>query len=178
MQIKVELRGRGIAVFTAGVERLASDKTRAAARMALNDTGRRANTQVKRTLTKQTGLKSGAIQKGVKQQFASNARLEFRIIGTGKHFGLTDFGARQGKRGVSAAPWGTRRIFPRTFLAPKLGNQVFVRLGRARLPIKKLWGPSIPREMVRDQVPKTFTSMAATILPAQLRRQLARLMPR
>jgi hypothetical protein len=108
MKITVELRGKGLAAFTAGAKNLASPKAKAAARMALNDTGRQVNTQVKRTLVKQTGIKYGAINKGVKQEFATNARLEFKIIGTGKHFGLTDFGARQTKRGVSAAPWAAR----------------------------------------------------------------------
>lgn len=178
MKITVELRGKGLAAFTAGAKNLASPKAKAAARMALNDTGRQVNTQVKRALVKQSGIKYGAINKGVKQEFATNARLEFKIIGTGKHFGLTDFGARQTKRGVSAAPWAKRRIFPSTFFAKKLGNQVFVRTGKARLPIKKLYGPSIPREMVRDQVPITFKTMATTILPTQIRKQFARLMPK
>jgi hypothetical protein len=178
MDIKIELKGRGIASFTAAAKDLASPKAKAAARMALNDTGKQVNTRVKRILVKQTGLKYGAIQKGVRQQLASNANLEFRITGTGKHFGLVDFNARQGKRGVSASPWATRRMFKHTFIVAKLGGQVFVRTGKERLPVKKLWGPSIPREMVRDEVPVVFESMARTILPVQVARQFARLMPK
>ena len=69
---------------------------------------------------------------------------------------LKEFGARQTAKGVSAAPWGKRRVFPHAFIAPTLGGHVFIREGRSRLPIRKLWGPAIPREMVKDQSKEAF----------------------
>lgn len=178
MKIEIEIRGKGIATFTAAAQNLSSDKMRSAARMALNDTGRKVNTQVKRELAGQTGLRGGVVQKSLRNVPASNARLEYTIVGTGKHFGLTDFGARQTKAGVSAAPWGTRRIFKRTFFVKRLGNQVFVRKGQPRFPIKKLFGPAIPREMVRGEVARVFEVTSRTFLLQEVRRQIGRLMPK
>lgn len=178
MKITVELRGKGLAAFTASARDIASQRGKTAMRMALNDTGRQVTTKVKRSLAKQSGVQYGAVNKAMTQSFASNAHLEFHIKGTGKHFGLTDFKASQRKKGVSAAPWGKRRIFPHTFFVPKLGNQVFRRTGKLRFPIEKLWGPSIPREMVRDEVPVIFKTTADAVFPMQVRKQFQRLMPK
>ena len=57
---------------------------------------------------------------------------------SGAHIPLAEFHARQTRRGVSAAPWGQRRVFPHTFIVEQLGGPVFKREGNARLPIRKL----------------------------------------
>jgi hypothetical protein len=116
---------------------------------ALNHTGAVATTQVKRALVKQVGVKSGAVNAALRQVRATPAELTFELRSSGKHLGLKDFGARQTKRGVSAAPWRQRRVFPRTFMGP--GGHVYKRTSKKRLPIEKLWGPSIPKELVRAE---------------------------
>ena len=59
-------------------------------------------------------------------------------------------------------------MFPHTFIVEKLGGQVFKREGRARLPIRKLWGPSLPIKLVRGASPAAFEKLAAADLPQRL----------
>jgi Prophage minor tail protein Z (GPZ) len=80
-------------------------------------------------------------------------------------FRLAHFKPRQTKAGVSVAAWGKRKIYPHTFLAQvKAGDReiegVFVRKTKARLPIKQLWGPSIPKTFATDHITKQMESIA------------------
>ena len=92
-----------------------------AIRRAVNWAGDRSRTQVTRALVKQTSAKYGAVRKALRVVRANYGRLEYRIIATGAHIPLRDFGARQTRKGVSAMVWGKRQVFPRLFIAPALG---------------------------------------------------------
>jgi hypothetical protein len=48
---------------------------------------------------------------------------------------------------------------------------------RTRLPIRKLWGPSLPIELVRSASPAAFEKSAAADLPQRLAHELGRLIP-
>jgi Prophage minor tail protein Z (GPZ) len=144
---------------------------------ALNWTGNKARTQVARTLARDTGVGYGVIRNALRTTPASPAKLTYEIGVSGAHIPLAEFHARQTRRGVSAAPWGQRRVFPHTFIVEQLGGQVFKREGRARLPIRKLWGPSLPIELVRGASPAAFEKSAAADLPQRLAHELGRLFP-
>jgi hypothetical protein len=135
---------------------------------AINHTGDKARTQVVRALVKQTGAKYGVIRRALTTRLASPGGLIYRIIGKGGFMSLREFAARQTAKGVSAAPWGKRRVFPHTFIAQSLGGHVFERRGKARLPIRKLWGPAVPRELVKDQSKIAFE----TTVTAELSRRI------
>ncbi|WP_262027611.1 phage tail protein [Microvirga sp. Mcv34] len=137
---------------------------------ALNWTMDRTYTQVARGLAKQTGLAYSAVPKSLEKRYASAGNLEAQIVGTGKFHSLADFGPTQRKKGVSAKPWNVRRTFPGTFMGPN--GQVYKRLGRSRLPIEKLWGPSIPREMTRGNVASTFQAVVRERLPARVEHEV------
>ena len=141
---------------------------------ALNHTGGVASTQVKRALVRQVGVKSAAVNAALRKVRATPAGLIFELRSSGKHLGLKDFAARQTKRGVSAAPWRQRRVFPNTFMGP--GGHVYKRTSKKRLPIEKLWGPSIPKEMVRGESAQAFRSTVAERLPQRLQHELLRLL--
>lgn len=161
-------------VNTASVERLtarlvaAGKSIRPALARALNHTGDKARTQVARVLVKQTGAKYAAIRKAMHSKPASIGALMYRIVSSGGYMSLKEFGARQTNKGVSAAPWGKRRVFPHTFIVSSLGGHVFERKGPSRLPIRKLWGPALPKEMVKDQSKAAFETTVATELPARV----------
>ena len=144
---------------------------------ALNWTGNKARTQVARTLARDTGVGYGVIRNALRTTPASPAKLTYEIGVSGAHIPLAEFHARQTRRGVSAAPWSQRRVFPHTFIVGQLGGQVFKREGRARLPIRKLWGPSLPIELVRGASPAAFEKSAAADLPQRLAHELGRLFP-
>ena len=76
-------------------------------------------------------------------------------------------------------------MFPGAFMgprpgaiAPKLRGHVFIRTSNKRLPIKKLYGPSIPKEMIKDQSAATFQAEAPAILDRRIEHELGRLLPR
>lgn len=112
------------------------------------------------------------------------------IIGTGKPLPLASFkGGRQRKGGVSIAAWGKRKIYPHSFYAtmPTGHRGVFVRKSgattqnvggsdsqgrprRSALPIKELFGPSVPRTLAMP----VFASAVQKIVKAEMPRQINR----
>jgi hypothetical protein len=117
---------------------------------ALNRGGDQGRTQVRRSLVAQTGIKYGLINQAVSNKRATSLDLSYSLIAKGRETNLNLFGARQGARGVSAAPWNIRRVFKSTFIVPRFGAKVFKRRAKERGPIKGLFGPNIGREIVRE----------------------------
>lgn len=162
---------------------------------AVNHTGDKARTGMIRALTKQTGLKRKVIVKALKVTRAATggsagagaATSVYVIRSRGGNVSLKYFGARETRRGVSAAPWGQRQVFTGTFIRgghfpnrvaiPKLGGQVYERTGPGRMPIRKAKsGLYIPAEMVRGATAAAFQSIARTDLPDRLVHELLRVM--
>lgn len=160
----------------------------AAIARAVNRTGDMARTQMIRTLTDQTGLKRKVIVKALRVTRASGkGTLEYRIDSAGGNVSLKYFGARETRAGVSAAPWGARRVFAGTFIKGgrfpnrvpigRLNGQVFARAGGGRFPIvKQRSGLFIPEEMVKGATAEAFRSTAERVLPDRLAHELARAM--
>lgn len=117
---------------------------------ALNRTGDFANTRSVRDLAKATGLKQKDVRAALIRTRATWNRLTYLIASIGKALNLIRFNARQAKAGVSASAWGVRKIYRGTFIANQ-GRTVFKREGTARLPIKPVYGPSLPREFGRAE---------------------------
>lgn len=117
---------------------------------ALNRTGDHANTLTVLDLAEVTGLKQKDVRAAMRRVRAKWGNLEYRLAAIGRALNLIRFGARQTKKGVSASAWGKRKIYKSTFIANQ-GRTVFVREGKARLPIKAVHGPSLPREFGRAQ---------------------------
>jgi hypothetical protein len=154
-----------------------------AIRRALNRTGDKTRTQVKRVLVAQTGLKAGVIGRAVKTRRASYGGLAYVIYSRGGNISLKYFGARETRAGVSAAPWGQRRVFAGTFIKGgrfprrvplrRLNGHVFKRVGGARLPIaKQKSGLFIPEEMVSGATAQTFYDTAGRELAADVAHEL------
>jgi hypothetical protein len=153
---------------------------------ALNHTGAKTRTQVRRALTKQTGLKRDVIVRAVKVSSSSPATLRYRMDSAGGDIALKFFGARETRRGVSAAPLGERRIFEGTFIKGgrfpgrkaigKFGGNVMKRVGSGRHPVEvQKSGVTIPAEMVRGATAEAFTSTIGSELPPRLNREIKRL---
>lgn len=116
----------------------------------LNRVGRKAFTVSKRTLSKQMGI----AQKGFKREVflikANRDRLHVTLVGRGKPIELIHFkGTRQTAVGIASSAWGKRKVYKGGFIATVgTGHRgTFKRKGDARLPIKTLWGPSVPTTM-------------------------------
>lgn len=181
MSLQIKVTG-DFKKFNNAIKVLGESKAKAAYRMALNDTNKAVFTQVKRTLAKQMGVTQGAVIKhgGLIKLPATNGGLSAELKAVGGYLPLKDFKARQGKKGVSASPWGKRQIFGSTFVVGRLGGNVFKRTGvfsdkTGLEKIEKLWGPAVPNELVKGLSAEAFNRIAKTKLPAEVARQLKRL---
>lgn len=158
-----------------------------AIRRAINRTGDMATTQMVRALTSQTGLKRAVIVRALHKLKAGLGSLSYTIRSRGGNVSLKYFKARETGKGVSAAPWGGRRVyagsfikgglFPNRVAIPRLNGQVFMRTGSARMPIVKVKsGLFIPTEMVKGATASAFLSTVSAVLPARLAHELDRLL--
>jgi hypothetical protein len=107
---------------------------------------------------------------------SSFSNLTYTIEARGDYLGLSHFSPKQFGYGVRAKPWGRWQTFDSAFLVGSLGNNAFAREGRARLPIRKLYGPAIPKEMLKDATRDAFEAAQPAML-AEAMRQIARDMP-
>lgn len=161
---------------------------------AINRTGDMATTQVKRALAPQMGLGVGKIGERMKISRADANSLSYAIRGFGRPIGMKDFASRQTRKGVSAQPWGDRKVFPHSFVVKSLHGHVFKRTGEKvrmgmkhgrkrdsayagelRQPIKVMYGPGVPKELVKDQSKRAFESTVASVLPRRIAYEMARL---
>lgn len=166
-------------------------KIRPAIRMAVNDTGDRTRTPMKRALAPQTGLKPKVITAAVKTDRATDGSLTYTLRSRGGNIRLKYFAARETRPGVSAAPRSQRRVFAGTFMKagwwpkrvtkPNWNGQVFrraggkTRNGKDRFEVVRS-GVFIPEEMVRGATAAAFNATSARVLPERLAHHLGRAM--
>jgi len=99
------------------------------------------------------------------------------LIATGRPIPLRDYKANQTKRGVTVlvSP-GKRTVVQhrgnKAFVINKIGNHVFAREGKARLPVKKLYGPSLPSTFIQQEVRAAWTATAQEALPKRLAEEM------
>jgi hypothetical protein len=167
-------QGNGIARLTYASEQLSSNKKNTALRRALNHTGAKTFTIVKRTLQQQIGAPQHIILRygRIRPVRASGGLLEYQIVSRGGPIPLKHFGAYQTRRGVSAAPWRNRKLYKSAFIVASLGGHVFWREGKPRLPIQRVAGPNVPKEMVKDATAAAFQATVATSLPARVAHEI------
>ena len=137
--------------FEAACNRLGENEARRAFSMALNKEGRKSLTQLRRSLSIQSSIPRGAVNAATRFKSATRATMATVTSGTGRHLPLSFFGAKQFSYGVRANIWGRAQTFRSAFVVKRYSGGVFKRTGMARFPIEQLWGPSIPKEMLRDE---------------------------
>jgi len=194
----IVITGDGVSrQWAAAMKAVASGKAKKAMSRALNRAGDMSNTKVKRALSAEMGVKNLKVHKAVRPTKSSPARLQYELVGTGKHFSLIDSkgvsirmvrGTFNGhpvmRQSVRAAAWNTPRRYAGAFTghgaagttAGGGARHIFAREGEARFPLKKLWGPSVPREMVRGKAFEAFEATLAEALPRRLAHELGRLL--
>jgi hypothetical protein len=164
----------------------------------LNRVGPVITTRVRRQLAKQIGLPYGRIKDETSNVFASVNSLIFDIRSRGRPIPLREFAARETRKGVRARPWGVSRLFAGTFMAETPGGNVedvYKRIGGRRewrtvtdpetgktrryqteLPIEKLYGPAIPKEMVRGGSAYVFQVESRDRLPTEAQKQVDKIL--
>ncbi|MEW6258117.1 MAG: phage tail protein [Pseudomonadota bacterium] len=196
--MRLLVRGDGrLDRWEAGFSRLSAGQARLVLIRALNRAGDSADSRVRTALSRQMGVKRLNVRKALRHRRAGGGVLEYNITGTGKYFSLID--AKGVKRGwirktigdrsvrlqrVAAAAWNAPKAYPGAFMASGAAGAVagagathiFARTSDQRFPLKKLWGPSVPREMERDEVPKTFDRTVEEVLPRRIDHELGRML--
>lgn len=157
-----------------------------AIRRAVNHTGDKARTQMRKVLVNQTGLKRKTINKAVTSTRANFGGASYVIKSKGGNIRLMFFKARETRKGVSAAPWNRRRVYAGSFMKggrfPKrvslnIGGAVLKRAGKARYPLSTMRsGLYIPEEMIKGQSQAAFYSTAERELPPRLLHELMRVL--
>lgn len=169
-----------ITIDLTGIDRLAAGYAKKAGAAgpivarALNRAGDQATTALGRQLAKETGLGVSKVRGSVHARRASRSDLVYTIKVDGGAVPLSEFGARQQKKGVSARPWGIRRIFPGTFQGVA-GARVFKRQGKARLPIQQLYGPDLAKEVERGQSLDVVAKTAQEAFSKRVAHEVARM---
>lgn len=161
--------------FEAAVARLGEQAATRAFNRALNSEGNKVRTQVRRALRQQTGAKAALINRETRSIRSTFSNLTYTIEARGDYLGLSHFSPRQFAYGVRAKPWGRWQRFDSAFLVGSLANNAFVREGSARLPIRKMFGPAIPKEMVQDATRDVLEAAQPDVL-AEATRQIEQLL--
>lgn len=175
--MQIRWSGNGLARLTAATEKLAGPQKVTALRRALNHTGGKVTTRTKRELSQQIGAPQTAIMKygKVKPKLATSSNLEFQVVSNGGPIPLKHFKARQTRKGVTASPWNNRKTYRSAFVVATAGGHAFWRDGKTRLPITRIAGPNVPKEMVKDQVAEAFRSLVSSDLPPRVEHEVRRL---
>ena len=159
--------------FGEALASLGEKRARLVLARTLNHEGAKTFTAVKRALQAQTSIPRAVIVRSMKDRKAAGkggGALEYVITGRGRELSLKLFGPAQNDVGTSALVWGRRQTYVSAFMgpepgviAPRLGGHVFHRVSSKRTPIEMTYGPSVPKEMVKDETADAFRASSQGI---------------
>ena len=141
---------------------------------SLNEVGRAVNTQVRRSVAKDTGLKVRDLgREYIRQSRSRRNRLQYIITYLKGAVPLKAFNPAQNSKGVTVrGAWGENQMYPGAFIVDKLGRHVFKRKGSQRLPIKKMYGPIPSREAASEKNRRLVQAIVDKELPMKMRKNL------
>lgn len=168
-----------------GATRIGSGK---ALERALNKTAVTARAQSAREIRDAGyGIKIGGIKDAITIRRATQADLIAVVKATGNPIPLIKYGARQTAKGVSVSVKGGRKVIAHAFIATMSSGHegVFLRTDKSHkkvtrkgktyysgLPIKELFGPSIPSAFANQVVQEAVIAAIHKRFPVVLRQEL------
>ncbi len=126
-----------------------------AASRALNDVASKAKTISARKISEKSGIIQSKFKKEMIMIRSKPNNLIASIMVKRMRFNLIEYkGTRQTKRGVTSKSWGQPKLYDGTFIATmKNGKRLVMRRKSGkRLPIKGVWGASITKAFLSDEV--------------------------
>jgi len=144
--------------------------------LALVDTANAAKTKGAQLIAKRTGLRSATVKERIYYQRVPVGQYYVEVKSSKRPIALIDFpSARQTGAGVQVNVWGRSQILRNAFITSNTagGRQVYRRVGRARLPIRKLWGPTIYGTFATPEVQAVIRTTMQQRLQAALARRIA-----
>lgn len=156
---------------------------------ALNKTADQAKVQASREI-REAGynLKAAAIKKAINIKRANKGQLVAVINAAGKPIALINYSARSTKAGVSVSVKNGRKNLRGAFIAtmPNGHTGVFERVGTQHkkvdangkvqwrgLPIKELFGPSIPSAFMNEKVQSALVAKVREAFPRLLQHEIS-----
>lgn len=133
---------------------------------ALNKAAENVRVAASKAIREKRSLSAKTVRDAFSLDRANPSKLVATIKVTGKPVPLKEYKARQAKRlGVSVmvTPGARKRINyngNKAFISDRMGGHVFAREGKERLPIKQLFGPSLPSTMLNAEVRKAWEATA------------------
>jgi len=132
---------------------------------ALNKVAANVRTAASAGIRRRRALTASTVRQALAITRASKSRQFATITVRGAPIPLRDYAARQGTRGVTVLVTpGKRKLVAlganKAFVLDRFGGHVFARTGAARLPIKKLFGPSLPSTFMHDEVRLAWEAVA------------------
>ncbi|MEW6257440.1 MAG: phage tail protein [Pseudomonadota bacterium] len=193
MQWKIEVARGGdyLARYAARMRAIGEYYARQAMAHALNRAGDTAYGRVRTTLSNHLGVKYRALRitNALRRKTAYEGRLEYKVIAIGSHFDMIHAkGVRTRKvvrevngrvrsfQMVYASAWNVPRAYPGAFIGRgSQGLQIFTRANDDRFPLHRVWGPSIPVEILREPTVNVFEETIEDVLPKRLEHEVSRL---
>lgn len=163
------------------LEALGRPQFQEVAALALNDTAKNAQVQAASQVAPLIGLPSRDVKESLTIESARPEHLEAAVVARGRPIPMIKFRPRENRQqGVSVRIGGKVEVYRHAFIATVRHGHVgvFERLGKARLPIRELYGPSVPGMMARSDVLPKIQQLLADRLVVNLTRQLDRRMRR
>lgn len=187
MAIKVDVRG-SMDKIIADLGSLKKGVIEKAAPRALNKVIDQVTTATAREI-RASGykLKVGIIKKNLTKQRANAGKLVAVVRASGRPIPLINYGARETAKGVSVDVLNGRKVITGAFIAIKANGQkaVYVRAGKTHkkvlkngraiwsgLPIKELYGPSVPDGLANKSVQEALQRLVEEKFPDILRQQI------
>jgi hypothetical protein len=133
---------------------------------ALNKAAENVRVAASKAIREKRSLSAKTVRDAFSLVRANPSKLVATIKVTGNPVPLTEYKARHARRlGVSVmvTPGQRKRVRHagnKAFISAKLGGHVFAREGTERLPIKKLFGPSLPSTMLNAEVRQAWEATA------------------
>ena len=183
----IDVRGDMNAII-ADMSRMKADVADKATVRALNKTAAQVKTNAARQI-RDVGyqLKVGTIKRALKINKANAGKLTATVVASGRPIPLMQYGARQTAKGVSVSVLNGRKVIQQAFIAtmPSGHTGVFIRTGKTHkkvvkngrvqwsgLPIKELFGPSVPNGLANESVQQALQQLVEEKFPQILRQQI------
>lgn len=160
--------------FVNSLSGLQPPKLDQAVALALVDTAKSAIVKAASVIARRTGLRSGTVKERIFYDRVAVGDYEVTVKSSKRPIPLIEFPVRQTGSGVSTRAWGKGQTIRGAFIATMRNGHtgVFRRVGRARLPIKELWGPTIGGTFAVPEV----QGVIGDTMRARLQKALARRM--
>jgi hypothetical protein len=132
---------------------------------ALNKVADNVRVGASRAIREKRALSAKTVRESMQIRKATRTDLKSTLVVTGRPIPLREYKARPTRAGVTVEVTpGDRKLIEhqgnKAFIVEGLGKHVFAREGGSRLPIKKLFGPSLPATFVSEQVERQWVEIA------------------